>query len=183
MAMEINIRITLDGDTEYSATEAAVVRSLAAHPSQGAAAVTEWPPAPEKAAQAPKAEAPKAEAPKARATRAPKAAAAKPTPEPDVPMALDVDPVDDTPAPEAPADEAPAAEAAAPTGLVTHIGTLKLTQPAKRDATGAVSAATELVSKGKTALVKAALDAAGAKKVSGLETDEDIATFFAALEG
>lgn len=183
MAMEINIRITVDGDTEYSATEAAVVRSLAAHPSQGTAAVvvTDWPPADR---QEVKVEAPAtAPSPAAKkpATRAPKAAAVKTPPPADVPMALEPDT-----APEAEADEVEASVAQViktPTGQITQAAGVKLDQPASRDLSGAITIATELVGKGKSAVVKSALEAAGAKKVSNMETAEALASFFAVLEG
>lgn len=185
MAMDINIRITVDTDGTYSDHEASILRALAAHPSQGDAA--EWPPA-DRAVS--KVEVPVAVTPAAKkpVTRAPKAAAPKkPTPAPDVPMALE-DPIEEAPA-EAVEEEVPGdpqedavSQAAPSTALVTQVGSVKLAQPVQRTLDGAVTVVTELVSTGKIAPAKKALDAAGVKKVSLLETDEQVATFFAALE-
>lgn len=191
MALDINIRITLDSEGAYSDREQSILSALAAHPSQGAAA--EWPPAdrtnsnpapvPEATPATPKA-APKA-APK---TRAPKAAPVKVVPEPDVPMALDDaeelpgDPQDQAPAP---AEELPEPKAEPKTtgGQLTTAGGEKLNQPVNRTIDGAVTVVTELVGKGKIALAKSALEAAGVKKVSAIETDDQLAAFFSVLEG
>lgn len=187
MAMDINIRITVDTEGTYSDHEASILRALAAHPSQGDAA--EWPPA-DRAVS--KVEVPAAVTPAAKkpVTRAPKAAAPKkPTPAPDVPMALEDPLVEEAPAvvveEEVPGDpqEDAVSQAAPSTAPLTQVAGVKLTQPVQRTLDGAVTVVTELVAQGKIAPAKSALEAAGVKKVSLLETAEQVATFFAALEG
>lgn len=188
MAIDINIRITVDNDFPYSAHEQSILNALAAHPSQGAAA--EWPPADRAVSkvEVPAAVTPAAPAAKKPVTRAPKAAAPKkPTPAPDVPMALE-DPLTEEAPAEAVEEEVPGdpredavSQAAPSTAPLTHVAGVQLNQPVQRTLDGAVTVVTELVAQGKIAPAKKALDAAGVKKVSLLETDEQVATFFAAL--
>lgn len=172
MAMDINIRITVEADTDYSPTEKAVLQALAAHPSQGADAV--WPPAdrtnstPAQAPEVTPAAAPKAAPVKATpAPRKPKAAPAKVAPVEDVPMALDV--VDEE---QAPAEAEAPAEAPAKVETSAKVRTLD----------EAITLTTDLVQQGKAALVKSALEAAGVKRVSQMDTDDKLAAFFATVE-
>lgn len=182
MALDISIRISVDGDTAYSSTEAALIRALAAHPSNGAAAVVEAPAdAPVKAPEPVKVEEPvtveepeKAEevkpAPRKPTTRKPKAATVKAAPVEDVPMALD-DLGDD---PEQIEDKV------AETTPEPAIEGKVVTQYTMSDA---VTAATDNVKAGRQVLVRSALEAAGAERVSHLDTDAKLEAFFAVIEG
>lgn len=152
MSTTINISITADESGNFNAREQAILASLSAHPSQGAAAVL---PASKPAPAA----APKAE-PKAAPAPAPKAE--KPAPSPKSEQSTTPAVLDTT------IDEAPAEEDLLG-GDVKHY-TLQ----------DAVARATKLVSQKKQAVVKAGLEAAGgAKKVSDLKTQEAIDTFMA----
>ena len=159
--LEINVKITLAPGEEYSAIEAAVAQALSGSATPAAPAA---PAKPVAAAKAPAAPAPASKP----------AAATKP-------------PVAKTPAAKAPAkavepepeeeveDEGPAA------ALEVEEDLLGGDEPAYT-IEAAVAAATKLVSAGKSADVKAALAASGAKKVSELK-GKGIQAFIEALEG
>lgn len=170
MSLEINIRINAGNDGELTAHESSILKALAAHPSQGDKAVipTGFSAAPQAAAE-PAQEAPAEPAKKPAAKRTAKPAAAKPAPKEDVPMALDDNLAADPEQVEEKAEEAPALEG-------------KVMPDNHHTVDEAVSVATTLVGEGKSALVKSALEAAGAKKVSALNTDEALAAFFAVIE-
>jgi hypothetical protein len=153
MAMTITATITVADDQPYTPREAAVLAALQAHPSQGAAAVV--------AAPAPAAEAPAAKAPATRKKAAPAPASASSN------QAAVLDTTLDEPAAE---EEPEAAEEDLVGGAQEY--TLE----------DAVTAATNLVSAGKSADVKAALAKAGANRVGELKGNAaGLATFMTAL--
>ena len=153
MAMTITATITVADDQPYTPREAAVLAALQAHPSNGAAAVVAAP-------------APAAEPAKAPAKRAPKAAPAPAAEESTTPAVLDT--TLDEP-------EAVEPEAAPEEDLVGGSDEA----PTLEDA---VTAATNLVSQGKAAAVKAALAKAGANRVGELKGNAaGLATFMSAL--
>lgn len=160
MSTTITISISVTGDEAYTEREQAILNSLNAHPSQGAAAVV---PASKPAPAA----APKAE-PKAAPAPAPKAE--KPAPAPSSPQSTKAAVLDTT------IEDAPAAVEA---------------EEVEEDLVGgedftlqdAVTRATKLVSEKKQAIVKDALTALGAKRVSDLKEQADINAFMTAVEG
>lgn len=166
MSTKITIEITVAEDQAYTAREAAIIASLQAHPSQGAAAVVKEAPkaAEPKAAPAPAA-APATHAKPPVAKPAPKAAPAPASATSGKAAVLDTT-----------LDEAPAAAEEAEEDLLGG-GAEEATYTLE----DAVSKATKLVSGGKASEVKAALAAAGAKRVSELKGDA-IGTFMQALE-
>lgn len=174
MALDINIRITAGAEGELTDHEKSILSSLAAHPSQGTAAtlpiqvkteVYNSAPAVEAAPEEKTPEA--APAPKKPTTRRPKAANPKPVPVEDVPMAMDDDLTPDPEAVEEKVEETTAEPVVE--GKVV------------RTVDDAVTATMDLVKVGKMALVKSALEAAGAKKVSELAEDQ-LDTFFSVIE-
>lgn len=157
MALTITTTITVNDDEAYTAREAAILAAIAAHPSSGA-------PAPAPAAEKP------AVAPMVARTRAAKAAKPAAAAETSTQAAV-LDTSLDEPAEKAD-DNDEAALAAMEADLAGETPTLQ----------DAVTKATAAISAGKQAQVKAALNAAGAKRVSELKGD-GIATFINALEG
>ena len=153
MSTTITIAITV-GDEGYTAREQAIIASLQAHPSQGAAAVVPASkPAP---AAAPKAAAPAASKP---APKAEKPAPAPASAQSNTPAVLDTT-----------LDEPVEVEEDLVGGGTQYT------------VADAVAEATKLVSQQKQAKVKEALAAVGAKRVSELKADEDIQKFMAALQ-
>lgn len=161
MSTTINISITADESGNFNAREQAILASLSAHPSQGAAAVL---PASKPAPAA----APKAE-PKAAPAPAPKTE--KPAPAPASPQSTKAAVLDTT------IDEEPAVEEPAAEVEEDLVGGEDFTLQ------DAVTRATKLVSEKKQAVVKEALTALGAKRVSDLKEQADINAFMAAVEG
>lgn len=171
MALTITTTITVADDEAYTAREQAILAAIAAHPSNGTAAPAAAPVAAptEKipagvAADARIAEA-KAEA--AAAAKAKTAAAAKAKAAADAKAAAEA-------AAEEPAEVDNDAEA-----LAAMEADLAGDAPTLEDA---VTKATTLIGDGKAAQVKAALLAAGVKRVSELKGD-GISTFLTALAG
>ncbi len=164
MSTKITIEITVADDQAYTAREAQILAAIQAHPSQGAAAVVT--PAPAKAAAPVAAPAPAAKVEAPKAAPAPAKKAPIPTTSATSSKAAVLDKTIDEPA--------PAAEEAEEdlVGGEEEVAAYTLED--------AVSAATKLVSEGKSATVKTALAAVGAKRVSELK-GVAIASFMEAL--
>lgn len=163
MSLKITIEIALEPGDKYTAEEAAVINALS-----GDVAANPAPAAPKAAPAAP------AAAPKA----APKAAPAKvekPAPAPTSPQSTKAAVLDTT------IDEEPEAEEVE----------AEVVEEAEEDLLGggttftkeeAIARATKLISGQKMAIVKKALAAVGAKKVSDLNDADEIQAFMAAVD-